>query len=58
MLRHIPMVRCESCLREYAETEMVRVPEDDEGGMWLVCVSCYAGIEDCFDEMEAKHDSR
>ena len=46
---------CESCERKYPATEIHRVREDDEGGVWLVYVSCYAGIEDCFDEMEARN---
>ena len=51
-MRYIPMVKCESCLKPYAETEMVRVPEDDEGGYWNLCEPCWDAIQDTADLME------
>ena len=51
-LRYIPLVKCESCLKEYAQTEIHRVREDDEGAYWNLCEACYLAVEETFDSME------
>lgn len=52
MLIYIPLVKCEECGQEYAQTQVQRVREDDEGGYWDCCQACWAWIEDTADLME------
>ena len=55
MLRYIPLVACEECGEEYAQPEIHRVREDDEGAYWNLCEACMEAVEDMFDSMEAGH---
>ena len=50
MLRYIPLVRCESCLKPYAETDMRKIPEDDEGGVFVICPACEDALNDLGEE--------
>ena len=44
------LILCESCDKEYPQTEMHRLREDDEGGYWDCCQACWDAITDLGEE--------